>query len=631
MRRLPDWGAWLAERPLGRGLPAVALLLATLALLFPAGYFNTDELIYSLMAEAATRGELTVENGHDEYPSPGLLARFLVPGPNGTAPQYAAGYGFLAAPFYAFGGLHGLVLLNALAFVLALGVTFRMALDLGLGRAGAFRAVLILALGTYALEYALGIWPHAVSMCFVALAVWLAIRASGDRATPAFLSGLVLGFGVTIRPDVALLAPGLGCWMLLTGIRWRRIFALGAGLLPGLALSAWLNHLRFGSWAALSYGRDSGNASFERYIPLAAAILAGLAAFAVLRRLGFRTRAGLVTLVVAAAAVFAVDPARQLLLALLRGFYVLVIDLQAYGRVGGEPGVVVGEGGYVVFFGVLKRALVQSLPYLGLLPVMVAGFRTSRTYRLVLTLAAFWIAPFALSEWHGGLSFNMRYFVPLLPFLAIASSRAIGELAEALTGSRRPRPKTLGRVGCYAVTVAAISFILVASRPVVGYTLALYVPLALAAALAVACTAFLLRAPDRRPGPAAAALLLTVAAVAWAGTSALVYDLNLSWRHRASVAAVNARTATLEDGIVVVTNIPEYFAQQFLRPDSIVATVSEARPFDVIALIEHYLGRGRRVYIHHENAAGPEVAALLSRDDVQSLDLGGIRLAVVAP
>jgi hypothetical protein len=295
----------------------------------------------------------------------------------------------------------------------------------------------------------------------------------------------------------------------------------------------------------------------------------------------------------------------------------------------------IGEGGYVYFYGGLKRAFLQSLPYLGLLPLMIAGVRgyspKASAYSLFLSVSAFWIAPFALTEWHGGLSFNMRYFVPLLPFVSVASAAAIQELERALAPDTDRVFQSAKRVGCYTAIAAALAFILVAARPAVGYALALYIPLLLASALAAASLVFLRRPPARCRPAAATAFLLAVSSVVWAGASAIVHDVNMTWKLRAEVADVNSLTALLEDQIVVVTNIPEYFRAQFLREGSIVATVSARRPFDVVALAEHYLSQGRPVYIHHEDTPVPEVLEWLSQYETRFVDLGSIRLAVARP
>ena len=88
----------------------------------------------------------------------------MVNGPNGVAPQYPPGTAVLGAPLYGAFGIRGMILPNAVAAAATLWLVFALARRLTGDATLALGAVGLLAFDTYFLEYAYGIWPHAIAM-----------------------------------------------------------------------------------------------------------------------------------------------------------------------------------------------------------------------------------------------------------------------------------------------------------------------------------------------------------------------------------------------------------------------------------------------------------------------------------
>lgn len=429
-------------------LPVAGLALLWLALAFvvlpvPS---NIDEVIYLVAAEAmAERGSLVLENGYEHLGEPPALKLLLtVAGPGGLAPQYPSGYFVLAAPFLWAFGASGLIVLNALAAGAALILTHGLAVRLFGDRRLALVAALILGLGTFMTDFALGMWPHAVSGMMVLAVIRLAVEAvlgPPSRAPlHAALAGLVLGLGILIRVDVVLVGPPLAIWAILYAARPVAVGLAGAaGLVPGLAAAAALNLAKFGSANPLSYGQSGGGTDPANHLWLLPVLALGFAACILLRRAELRRWSGVLALggLAAVAGAAALSPAvADGLAALGHGASVLLWDMRLSDD--GRAGVVRLDDGTVYFFGAIKAALVQSLPWLGILGVLLVRRPADGEGRMLLLLvlvAAIWMLPFLARAWYGGWGSNMRYFLPVLPCLAILAALALRETGR-LAGER---------------------------------------------------------------------------------------------------------------------------------------------------------------------------------------------------
>ncbi|MEM9198495.1 MAG: glycosyltransferase family 39 protein, partial [Pseudomonadota bacterium] len=434
--RLETWAAQF-------GLPIVAVLaLGLIAGTFLAapGLFTIDEVIYWLDATSlAQTGDLTVTNGTGMPAHEAFGLWLLVIGPHGLVPQYPVGSALAGAPLVAALGVQGLILLNAIAAAATLFFTHRLARAITQAEWPALVAVLILCLASFFVEYAWGVWPHAITTACVTAALltghW-AISADGRAAVGwALLCGLAVGIGFLFRVDSILALPALAAAGLLYA-RAPFACAIGGavGLAPALAVSMAFAWVKFGSLNPLSYGQtDGGGTTPATYLSLAALLAALLGLLILARQIAWQPRFlaafGLGLAGLLATAYLAPLP---LLSDLAHGVHALIFDM----TVVQDPraGVVAHANGTMSFWGLWKKALGQSLPWIGLLVVLAlrpGPARLRPALRLLAIACVVWSLPFAMRAWHGGLGSNMRYLLPVLPALSILAVLALQRLPPA--------------------------------------------------------------------------------------------------------------------------------------------------------------------------------------------------------
>ena len=181
------------------------LTVAAPLLLDDQGVFVNDEGIYALMARSfAESGSLAIWNGYEEFPSPAFVLPHILIHEGRLVPQYPSLTAVLSYPFYRMAGFAGLLILNAIAYVATVGVCFLTARALFRDMALALNACLILVFATYSWEYSQAVWPHALSMLFVATSVYFAV-AYGYFAWTGGMS-LNLRYFVPILPFTSILA-----------------------------------------------------------------------------------------------------------------------------------------------------------------------------------------------------------------------------------------------------------------------------------------------------------------------------------------------------------------------------------------------------------------------------------------
>ena len=85
-----------------------------------------------------------------------------------------------------------------------------------------------------------------------------------------------------------------------------------------------------------------------------------------------------------------------------------------------------GRGGGMVYFGALKKSILQGLPYLVILAIPIWTLIRDPRHRLAIAMLfqvpAGYIGFYSYFAWHGGISLNLRYFVPVLPFTSILTA-----------------------------------------------------------------------------------------------------------------------------------------------------------------------------------------------------------------
>lgn len=542
---IPARAAW---REVGRVRLAILAMLLLGHLWFSMfvvapGHFVSDEGIYHQMAKAfADSGSLTLWPDYGEFPSPELRTWNHVIGKDGSLQsQYPYLHPVLAWPFYKLAGFRGLFAMNATAYLVLAGICFLLGNRLWRDPRVAADAVILLTLGSYAWQYSQAAWSQVLAAAFLLAGVWFGVRAAQpDSHRNAMLygwaAGMAVGFGAGIRLDVFFMAPALFVPLLYDRRpRWQAAAAVLAGLLPGLLLLSLTNYAKFGTLNPLSYGRSAGATSISSYIPLLSIGLAVLVAawigsryavWTTLVRHRLAVSAGGAILV--AGLLILVPAFGAILRRLLWGTWILVADLSQFGPEVGGIAVTRGPAGSIMYADTVKKALLQSLPWLpvALLPVM--GTLRERSKIIlhaipILTVLAFLVV-YGWQAWHGGYAFNLRYFVPLLPIFAIYGAKGVHMLLHDI-GS--PGLRLAGALSALAAVMAWIYLLSRDTDIAAIEAVTLKTPLLLAAVLAALLLLTLLprsAAPVRK-----LAFLATSACFAWAFVMALLMDLPRTW------------------------------------------------------------------------------------------------------
>lgn len=622
------FGHPLPRRYRGKVLVLLALVVVHVAVsvVFVApGHFTIDEGVYDLMVRAfVATGSLEVWNGYEEFASPELVWPAVNLRDGMLVPQYPGVFALLAAPFYWLLGYRGLFLLSALAFAAALVLCFAIAQRLFRDPALSLNACLILALTTFAWEYSQAAWPHALSMLIVALAVYCAIvalQASDSRASTiaALAAGLTIGLGIGVRLDTVFALPAVVLPLLFVH-PWRPREALAAviGLLPGLAALGAVNQVKFGIFSPFNYGVGQiggGTASMMPYLPVATAgLVLAFGAWAATRPFGRKLiegnrRTAAIGAALVGAAVIATPQGWALASRLAAGAYQLLVDFRIRDLALEEGGLSRGPGGGMVYLGSLKKALLQSCPYLVALALPLMSLLRGRDLRalgvLFLVPAAF-VTVYAYFAWHGGLAFNLRYLVPTLPFLAILTAYAWREVAPGL-GPRWLWVAVLG-----GLAVFAVQFLAAFPRPApiaTQETVFLTVPLMIAAGLGVLLAASRVAAERIGALHGAAGAMMLIALV-WGGLVSLTYDFPRSYFIRAGRAEFSKTVAPLiEPDSILFVQYGDQFFGLIERGDLRIAMPRLDDYASFRPLIDYHLDAGRAVYLWRT----PDIAATLER------------------
>jgi hypothetical protein len=573
----------------------VALLVAGGVLLVATtipGVFTVDEDHYMVTVLALRAGQLTAPGTGGLPPSRSLLYFDPYPYPreiettpvSPTAPPL---YALLALPFSAF-GWRGLVAVNTLAFLGAAALCFVYTRRYGGSERAGWLAAGAFALGGFGLEYAQGLWPHALAMCLGFAGLVLAARVR-DGAGPALAaaSGVLVGLAAGVRYQNVVLAALVGAGIaLFAPRRLRASLAFAVGVALPLGAASLMNHARLDAWNPVSKGlgyMESRHVSEGGYrlVEAGHTVLAQVVDFSLRPALSPR----------------------------MQPFHEYMHK---------DP----ASGAFVIEDSV-KKAWLQSSPWLAvalvaLLLATVAFARergrvTPRQRELVAggIVVAGMLAIFARSGFGrtDGLCFNQRYLFELTPIAAVALAWALDDLPLRLRE---------GLVGAGVALAAALAVTRLANGQPFEFFALMNAPLVLGAGLLFVW----LRA--RRGAPAVAALsLLLGASFGWAAGVHLGEDVATSRRFR-------HLTRSYRDGLVVagvpdhaalftVRGDDDWFGPIQLERDVVIVDprldAGAAAPATVAALLD----QGRRVFVStrdfppplfHAMAAGREVRAL---------------------
>lgn len=595
----------------------VAVVLAVLHLGFtlgvnPPGYLTYDSGTYHFMAKTfAETGGFEVWNGYDEYPSSSLKVAQLQLHDERLVAQYPELLTVTAYPFYLLLGYPGLFVLQSLAFLGILYLLFRLAMRLFGDRSMAWLALFVYAFGTFAWEYSQSSYPHLIStLCIVAAytllahALWTDDEAAPSKGKLLWLcagAGLAAGCAPGMRLDATFALPGLFIpFLLLRPFRWSMVASLTAGLLPGMLFLSATNLQKFGVFFPFHYGESrrnfyTGNLSW--YLPMLLALVAFAAVLALLYRLESKGRrrlfmAGGLMLVAAAAAM--PGAVWSLLTRMADGTWQILVDLRIR-DVSPEPGLSRSPGGAMIYIGGVKKALLQSCPYLILtLVALVDALRARRSLARIGFLCAVpatFVAFYAYLAWHGSVALNMRYLNPILPFTSLLTAWMLAPRLQAVS-------IRLAGLTWLATLLSLWTIFRFHDFSMLDQEIwLLSAPLALAATL----LAFeLLRRTRLLPnlGDQLVAYLLIVA-LAWAGAVTFGRDYPASARVRGINLMIGQAFGDLmQDDILVLTDFADFTWHLLDRHDKVrIAYIAGDSRQDTEGLVDHHLQAGRKVYI----------------------------------
>jgi len=575
-------------------LAAVVLLAAGFAV--SPGLFTIDEALYSAASQTfLANGHFGIENGWPEFSSDDLRLSLLVEGRRGLVSQYPGGHSIVGAQLLRIFGERGLMLGNVFAGIAMMFALRALAVRLFGDTTAALVAIGLLLAATFWLEYVFAVWPHAISALCVTLALICTLDcldAETGFGRKAIMAGAVIGFGMLMRVDTILAIPAIGLIVWLFARRPVRVLALlGLGFVPFIALASAVNFAKLGTLNPLSYGQDGPTATnlSAHMVPIAILALGAIFAFASRlvtwrpsrRGYGLALAAGIAVVIVSATA-------RHIAETYLSGAWVLVGDITAIAD--RRQGIEEMPGGLLLFWGHFKKALGQSMPWLGLLLLAVhqpADKHARRSQIVILIFAAVWSLPFFMVSWHGGLASNMRYLLPLVPFLCAWVAKLMLDLSQTV-----PRARTSLAIG------AAIGFWLLITWNAFHPTGIGGVQQVLSTYLLLAITSLAMLSGIRWSWQHQTRLACLVAAGAGLAAAAFFSftDFMTAQSDRATNRRYSEALSTLPDRALVYAP-PRFVTDWSFRPGHLTALPKSAGGDYDYEFIDHALDKGYRVFV----------------------------------
>ena len=581
-------------------LRLISLILLIAAFVVSDGLYSIDELVYFVAAKAliADAG-FVIQNGYEQFGSEQLAMWLLVEGPNGLVPQYPSGSAIVAAPLVAFLGVRGFILMNVLATIGSLYTVRALAIRLFDNPQITSLSVSLLLCTTYFLDYSFVVWPHmAAVLCIISAVYWFlrAMQEPDNTGRWAFYAGLWISLGFLIRLDSILMLPAFALiWVSSAGASPRIVLGGAVGLIPGALVSVTIAYLKFDTINPLSYGRsgtNGGAVEVSGHASVAVLILILFIVALVIRyRFSSDKKMWYDSSVLVGAVLFALygafesDAFRHTLV----GVYSLLIDLTFVSD--SRSGVAHFDNGLVSFWGMPKKALGQSLPWIGLL-VAIPALRWQPRDKTSMALIAFvtivWMLPFITRSWHGGLGSNMRYFLPLLPLVCLVGARV---WYEVLDGSRLSG-KVLFSLVTLGVILSAIWMSVMPDGELRTHQ-KLSVLVLWSVTIASTTTVTLPRARKRLLPLTQGCVLVAVGVSIFLSVS----DLANSQNRRVLAKQTDIAVRSLQGPLLIFTS-PEYVPSAFYQePDRLVASRDSKTGEIDLNLARQALESGRRVFV----------------------------------
>jgi hypothetical protein len=371
--------------------------------------------------------------------------------------------------------------------------------------------------------------------------------------------------------------------------------------------------MKFGVISPFSYGAaGTGGRELARYLPVLVLGISGIAALWALSRprvrqwLRLNPATAVLAVVFVAAGLYLVPQSGDAIRKFGAGGLRLLVDFRLYRAPTIEPGMSLTADGAVVYFNCLKKALLQSIPWLPLLALPFAAFlRSGQPHRMLgalYILGASYLTFYSYYAWHGGLSLNLRYFVPTLVPFAILGSLALRELSLSTPTFWR----LAASAAAPAALVVAIYLVYRNPEPAAVEMPLLTVPLVLCGLLPILLIGRAITTGRARTAMAGTSLVCATIAMGWGSASTIAYDAPMT----AGLRKIYAEKANA--------------AKPYLTPDSILFTRFEDPYFGVYDLDRIRLaatGRddfaGFRPLLEYELKAGRKVYLALGEEDLK--------------
>jgi hypothetical protein len=488
---------------------------------------------------------------------------------------------------------------------------YAIALKLFHDRNLALNASLILVLATFSWEYSQAAWPHATATFFLMAAFYIYICALYSKTIRvasflALASGLIAGFAVGIRLDSIFVFP---CLILpfLFQKPWRPwcAFAVCIGALPGLSLLSVTNYIKFGTFSFLSYGRSveysMGLAEIKLCLSFAGLITGVIAILWILNRDSIGTklhpykRQAIIGVFFLAVALITIPQVQFTIGKVLNGTYQLIVDLRVR-ELGIKEGALTrsGDGG-MVYIGGLKKSLLQSCPYLVVLlfPFLriVRRERDAEQLTILFLIPLVFISFFSYhNAWHGGLSLNLRYFIPILPFTSILSAYAWRELAGALN---------LQWSRLCLLTTFMFTILFLATSTKIDHQEFPFLTLPLLLALLLIILLILREKFAKTNGYMIARTTITTffVAMVWSCLVAFLYDFPRAyWLRQYNLKVANSAAEVVSDNSILFTNDYDAFSGLIEIGRVRIACPARDNFYDFPELITFHLQKGHPVY-----------------------------------
>lgn len=447
----------------------LAFILLSGLVLIRVGVFSIDESTMLLGFDGLSKsGKLKIFNDYESFKVPELNAYKGVVNGDELYVSYAPLYFYLLLPIYVAFGPFGLIIINLMAAAISVFIFYRLTVDITGNESIAVKTILLFVFTTFFFEYTIAIWPHMLTMMLILLTVYLfrmGITGAGAKDFMFFYAGLFLGVAAGIRSSSMIIL-----FLLIFLVFWekndclKRIGLMILGIYPPLGFISFINHRRFNTInpVANNIGSNFDIQGVNIIVPVMVIFLSIYMIFLhyflskYFKRDNSASKGKIKTerlqkisvgilsaggLVIILAVIFHFREfygyGKNFLGYLFNSYFVPKLPYE---------GAVYIEPGLLTYLGVIKKAVLQSCPFLIL--IFTAPYILGKTEGILrsdkrlVSLFCFGIPLFySLFNFHGGMGFNGRYFLELLPWgtliavLWIERSKITSQLIEVFVFS----------------------------------------------------------------------------------------------------------------------------------------------------------------------------------------------------